>query len=136
MALVFSFIVVTGIGAGIYSSTKMDKILKDYSTTAECQHVYMMDMYELNSRHEQGIITGKQLSEMRKQKSLSNQTYLGDNILRSESDMKDDYKLNLGIFVAGLGAIGVGTFGTLIMGNSACKKDDKYQEALEEENKE
>ena len=135
-AVVSAFLILVGIGAGIYSAKNNTEILSEYKRDGQYREIYLNDVRDLKEDYISGKIDideyKKQFSYMRSDNDL----YVLDNLNRSESEIKEKSDQNNLMMMAGIAAIGVGFVGAVASGTAACKKDDQYDDAVELEKRE
>ena len=125
-----SLIFLGGLAGGIYSSVEINKTLNNYVTTNEYISQKNKDIFELKNSYDEGKITKDYYHSKREKMTTTNINYVAENLQKSDSEMKGKYKTSETIFVGSLGTIAAGmglTMGAIML---ACKKDDKYEEAL------
>lgn len=131
--IAFSLLIVGGIGAGIYSATNTSKTLRKYIESPEYLTVHVQDLQEVDEEYKNGEISYIEKVKKQRYMSSSNYAYVEKSLERSDSELKKENNMNNMILVSGIGAAVCGAFAGISCAIAACKKDDKYQEKLEEE---
>lgn len=130
-AIIFCLIFAAGIGLGIYSSVGTRESLDKFKETNSYTVVHINNIRDINQKCNEGILTKKEGRLAKKNMNKDNYTYLGNCILKSDSEYKDEYEKNYNLFLVGLGGLAAGLVGATTSGIIACKKDDEYEKSEE-----
>ena len=126
LAAFFTLTILGGIIIGLYSSEKKKIDLENYKETDKFKIIYAQDIKELNKKYNNNELSRDEYDEKYGFISNLNKTYVEDNLLRSDSEIKEKIEKNDNLLVAGIGASVLGVLGVIGSGVIAAKKSEKF----------
>ena len=127
----FALVMAGGIALGIYSAEKTSDIFSEYIRNGEYREIYMQDIAKIDKDLEEGKISFNEYSKKFFYMRSNNYAYVYDNLLRSDSEIRQKNDKNNTILVSGIAAMTVGLVGAIGSATAASAQDDHYQDELE-----